>query len=91
MAPPVGPAYRINGSTTLFSPQVLMRFTGSAFLRVAPFGLLSALYSVVIHLYRSCELWPSHCPAEKLRAHASSNPSRRTVLQAIGAPNAPGR
>ena len=66
MAPPIGPAYRIAGSSACCSPHVLLRLTGSAFVRVLPYGIAAAAYSVVVHEFRTCELWPSLCPSEKL-------------------------
>lgn len=66
MSPPIGPAYRIPGSASCMSSHLLLRLTGSAFVRVLPYGISAAIYSVVIHHYRSCWLWPSLCPAEKL-------------------------
>ena len=64
--PPIGPAYRSPHSSAFCSPQLLFRQTGSAFVRVLPFGIAAAAYTLVLHLFRTCAMWPSLCPAEKL-------------------------
>lgn len=66
MPPPVGPSYRIAGAKGCFSPHVLLRCTGSSVVNAIPFAVVSAVYTVLLHQYRTCQLWPSACPADDL-------------------------